>query len=81
MFVRILVLVSVAAFGVAVAARQSTGAEPEHAYLVKPGDTLWSIAVSHYGGDPREAVWNIERRNRLRTATIHPGQRILLPGG
>jgi LysM repeat protein len=81
MFARIAILVSVAAFGVAVVARQSTGAGPVHTYVVKSGDTLWSIALSHYGGDPREAVWNIERENRLRSATILPGQRIVLPGG
>ena len=81
MFVRIVILVSIAALAVAVVARQSTGAGPVHAYVIKPGDTLWSIAVSHYGGDPREAVWNIQRENHLRSATIQPGQRIVLPGG
>ncbi len=81
MFVRIAILASVVAFGVAVAARQSTGAGPEHVYLVKPGDTLWSIATTHYGGDPREAVWKIEKRNHLASATIQPGDRLALPGG
>jgi LysM repeat protein len=80
-FVRIVILVSIAAFGVAVVARQSTGAGPEHAYLVRPGDTLWSIAVGHYGGDPRQAVWNIQHRNHLTGTAIQPGQRITLPSG
>ena len=28
--------------------------------MVKPGDTLWSISVARYGGDPRGGVWKIE---------------------
>ena len=48
-------------------------------YVVHPGDTLWSIAVAEYGGDPREAIWKIERRNHLRSASIAAGQRLVLP--
>ena len=79
MFVRIAVLVSVAAFAVAVVARQSSGAGHEQVYLVRSGDTLWKIASSHYAGDPREAVWRVERRNRLVGTTLVPGQRLVLP--
>lgn len=61
------------------AARTSSGAAPEARYLVVPGDTLWSIAEAHVGGDPREAVWRIEDRNHLADATITPGQVLLLP--
>jgi len=48
-------------------------------YLVKLGDTLWEIAVEHYGGDPREAVWRIQDRNRLDDPLITPGQVLVLP--
>lgn len=79
MFVRVAVLVAVAAFAVAVAARQSSGAGHERAYVVKRGDTLWRIAASRYAGDPREAIWKIERRNHLAGAAIQPGERLVLP--
>ena len=81
MFVRIVVLVTVAAFAVAIVARQSNGAGRERTYLVQPGDTLWGIAASRFAGDPREAVWKIEQRNHLSGAAIRPGQRLVLPAG
>jgi LysM repeat protein len=46
---------------------------------VKLGDTLWSIAVRHYAGDPRDAIYRIDRRNHLGSSVIVPGQRIVLP--
>jgi LysM repeat protein len=46
---------------------------------VKPSDTLWSIAVSSYAGDTREGVWKLQQRNHLDSATIRPGQRLVLP--
>ena len=79
MFARVLVLVLVVAVAWAVVARASTAAGPERAYTVKPGDTLWSIAASRYGGDPRGAVWKITQRNGLHGASIRAGQRLVLP--
>ena len=81
MFVRIALLLVAAVFAVAVAARQSSGAGPTQTYLVKPGDTLWSIATAHYAGDPREGVWKIEQRNGLGGPAIRPGERLVLPAG
>jgi LysM repeat protein len=81
MFVRIALLLIAAAFAVAVAARQSNGASPTKHYLVRPGDSLWSIASAHYAGDPREGVWKIEQRNGLPDATLRPGERLVLPPG
>ena len=52
---------------------------PEQRYRVKPGDTLWSIAVRHYAGDPRDAIYRIDRRNHLGGSVIVPGQRLVLP--
>jgi LysM repeat protein len=79
MFARVILLLAVAALVVAVAARQSSGAGHPQNYVVQPGDTLWSIATGHYAGDPREGVWEIEKRNHLSGATIEPGQRLVLP--
>ena len=81
MFFR-LALVTLAAFLVwAVLVRPSEGAGHERVYVVKPTDTLWSIAAEHYGGDPREAVWRLQERNGLRGALLRPGQRLVLPRG
>ena len=79
MFARILVLVLVVAVAWAVVARASTAAGPERLYTVKPGDTLWSIATSRYGGDPRSGVWKIEQRNGLSGRQLVAGTRIVLP--
>jgi hypothetical protein len=46
---------------------------------VKAGDTLWSIASSRYGGDPRGGVWKIEQRNGLTGRPLVAGARIVLP--
>ena len=62
------------------AARPSVGATPEARYVVKPGDTLWSIAEARYGGDPREGVWKLQEANELAVASLRPGQVILVPG-
>jgi len=79
MFVRLVVIVAILAVAVAWGARRSDSAGPEQVYVVQAGDTLWSIASSHYGGDPREAVWQLEDRNHLTGSIVHPGQRLRLP--
>jgi LysM repeat protein len=80
-FGRFLILLLAAALLVAVAVRSSNGAAPERVYVVKPTDTLWSIASGSYGGDPREAIWKIQQRNGLSGATLVPGQKLVLPAG
>ncbi len=80
MFVRIVLttfVITVLAWAVLV--RTSDGAGPPRAYVVKPGDSLWSIAAAQYAGDPREGVWKLQKQNGLAGVTISPGQRILLP--
>ena len=52
---------------------------PGRSYRVKARDTLWSIAVATYPGDPREGVWELQRRNHLDGTTIVPGQLLILP--
>ena len=81
MFAKILILLAAGALVVGIAARSSHGAGPERTYVVKPTDTLWAIAARSYGGDPREGVWKLEQRNHLSSATLRPGQRLILPAG
>ena len=79
MFVRILILVGAAVLVWSVAARTSQAHGAKQVVTVKPYDTLWSIAQSHYGGDVRDAIWRIERANHLRSADISVGEKLVLP--
>jgi LysM repeat protein len=79
MFVRLLVIGVIAVIAWAGFVHPSEGAGPEQPYIVQPTDTLWSIAASHYAGDPREAIWELQERNGLGGTTISPGQRLILP--
>lgn len=74
-----MILLCVAALAVGLAARGSSGAGPKQTYMVKPGDTLWTVAERTYAGDPREGVWQLEQRNHLASATIVPGEKLVLP--
>lgn len=50
--------------------------------VVRPGDTLWSIAAREMPGrDPREAVVAIRQANGIASGEIAPGQRLHLPKG
>ena len=79
MFGRFLLIALVAVIAVGVVARSSRGSGRAQVYVVAPADTLWSIAASHYGGDPRQGIWKIEHANHLAGATLQPGQKLLLP--
>ena len=81
MFARIILVALVAAVAWASFVRPSESASPERAYVVRPADTLWSIAVEHYAGDPREAVWRLRQRNGLDGTVLQPGQTLILPRG
>lgn len=50
-------------------------------YVVKPGDTVWSIALHQVAGsDPRQVVDQIERINNLSaTDDIQPNQVLRIP--
>jgi hypothetical protein len=78
-FARIVIIVTVALVLWAMFARESGAGGPERHYRVEAGDSLWSIAVEHFAGDPREGVWELRERNGLADATIVPGQRLVLP--
>jgi Tfp pilus assembly protein FimV len=49
-------------------------------YVVRPGDTLWTIAARIAGptADPRPVVDGLEQANRV-TGVIVPGQTLRLP--
>ena len=79
MFGKVLLLSVLVLIAWAVVARASHGAGAEVRYTVKPGDTLWSIAVRYYAGDPRDAIYRIDHRNHLGRSLIVPGQRLVLP--
>lgn len=79
MFPRLLILLTAIALLVGVYARPSGSAGKPQVYVVRPADTLWSIASTRYSGDPRAAVWRLERQNHLHGATVVPGQRLVLP--
>jgi LysM repeat protein len=79
MFGRVIMFVLVAAVLWAVFARASESAGQRQSYVVKPGDSLWSIAADRYAGDPREGVWKLKRINGLATPSIYPGQELQLP--
>src|SRR6476620_5506066 len=76
---RILGLAVVVLFLWALFAGKGGANGPERHYRVKPGDRIWSIAEQTYGGHPRAGICELRERNRLDTATIVPGQRLLLP--
>ena len=79
MFLRIALVALAALVFWAVLVRASDATAHERVYVVRPADTLWTIATRHYAGDPREAVWKLRQRNGLETAHLTPGQRLVLP--
>lgn len=61
-------------------ARGSEGRMEMIEVLVKPGDTLWSIAIrSAPKADPRATIEWIARANGLSSPRLLPGQRLLVP--
>jgi LysM repeat protein len=78
MFGKFLILLCAAVLAVGLAARGSSGAGPKHTYVVKPGDTLWTVAEHAYSGDPRQGVWKLEQRNHLTGTTIVPGEKLVI---
>ncbi|TML46054.1 MAG: LysM peptidoglycan-binding domain-containing protein [Actinobacteria bacterium] len=79
MFVKLIALVLAGLVVWSIAAHSSDGAGRPQLYTVKRYDTLWSIASSHYGGDPRAAIYRLEERNGLAGDIVQPGQKLVLP--
>jgi len=51
-------------------------------HIVKPGETVWQIVIAEYGSadrDVRVLVDEVLRVNHLDSASLVPGQRLLLP--
>jgi nucleoid-associated protein YgaU len=79
MFVKLLALAAAALVVWSAAARPSGAHGHKVSYRVRASDTLWTIAATHYGGDVRDAVWRIQRANRLSSSSIRPGETLVLP--
>lgn len=57
------------------------GASPAVSYTVRPGDTLSEIAATHLPGVSLDrAIVQIQHANRLSTAQVQAGDRLLIPG-
>jgi nucleoid-associated protein YgaU len=59
----------------------AAGSQHYATVVVRPGDTLWSIASARTGasGDVQELVDRISDANHLQAATLQPGQRLRIP--
>ena len=79
MFVRIVLIVGMAVLVWSAVARSSNAHGPKQVVTVRPYQSLWTIAETHYGGDVRDAIWRIERANHLSGADIRVGQTLVLP--
>jgi nucleoid-associated protein YgaU len=77
--VLVLLLVLIAWLGFRVTS--ASGAVEPVVHTVRQGETLWGIADATYGSsvDPREAVYEIERANRVSASELQPGDRLVLP--
>jgi nucleoid-associated protein YgaU len=79
MFAKVFVLAGLALLVWSAVARPSGAHGHKVTYRVQPYDTLWTIASAHYGGDVRDAVWQIEHANHLGGTAIRPGEKLVLP--
>ncbi|MGH3647804.1 MAG: LysM peptidoglycan-binding domain-containing protein [Micromonosporaceae bacterium] len=64
----------------AASAGSSQGRGVASEVVVKPGDTLWSVALRHEPSrDPSATIEEIRRLNHLTGYTVHPGQTLRMP--
>jgi LysM repeat protein len=79
----VVIVAATVALGLPAVSRAVTsggGREATSRYVVRPGDTLWAIAVRQApGDDPRQVVAAIVRDNGVDPGTLIPGQVIDLP--
>jgi LysM repeat protein len=59
----------------------AASAERYATVVVKPGDTLWSIASTYTAdtGDVQETIDRITESNHLAASTLQPGQHLRIP--
>ncbi len=64
-------------------ARSAGGPAPIATVVVRPGDSLWSIAkrVGGEARDPRTVIEEIRAMNGIMGSSIWPGQELLVPAG
>lgn len=79
MFARIFVIAGLALLIWSAVARPSGAHGHKVVYRVQVYDTLWTIAAAHYGGDVRDAIWQIQSANHLSGSGIRPGEMLVLP--
>lgn len=72
-------LLTVALLLASVRLAYGSGGGHQDRVVVSAGDSLWTIAQSHYQGDPRSHVDAIMAVNHLTSPGLTPGQSILLP--
>jgi nucleoid-associated protein YgaU len=55
--------------------------EAARVVVVRPGDTLWTLATryGHEGSDPRATIYAISKLNSIDGGRIFPGQTLRLP--
>ncbi len=81
MFARLgLILLIVLAMWGATARGSNASGDGGGYYVVRAGDTLWSISDRFYEGDARKGVWQLQHQNDLDSGdVIAPGDRLRLP--
>ncbi len=78
--VAVLCALGAGALGRATAATEAPQPVAEHRYVVRAGDTLWSIATRVAPQeDPRAVVDSIKIANGVDGASLVPGQSLVLP--
>ena len=84
-FTVFLILFSLSVFlmgGLFISTNSSASGPQEYITVeVKPGDTLWHIAIDHSnkGKDTRKLIYEIKTINSLSDSSIFPGQLIKIP--
>ena len=73
-------VMAVVAILLASASRAADPTGPPPTAVVRPGDTLWSVAERHAPGrDPYGTIEEIRRLNGIADYTVHAGQELQLP--
>lgn len=84
--VALIILVVLVAAGIAfwsaraMAAAPESPARPAASVVVKPGESLWSIAEAYDAArNPRDVIRDIQRLNGLSSSTVWAGRKLVMP--